>query len=237
MTTASWRLRCRRPPDAFAEAVLADNPTWYAKHNEAVNATSAINYGSAGGGGTYVPKLSNSSAAIFTGGDVCWNNTANDYCDIPAACLPNGTDEFTLEIMVNEPSLGNYYALIDRDPEAGGRWWQWRLDAGGTQNFIKIVGGVQTVSGTGASVGNTCLLAVRAQADGTVTIWKNGSLIATMSVGAGVNWGDDTVGLRVLRRIQGDSANPAKCAASIVYDYALSDARLLVHAQEAGLAP
>ncbi|QKW95563.1 central tail hub [Stenotrophomonas phage vB_SmaS-AXL_3] len=223
------------PTDDFAIAVLADNPTWFAKHNEAVDSTVAVNYGT-GAAGTYVPKLSNSAAPIFVGGDVCWNNSSSDYCDIPAACLPAGTDEFTLEIMVNEAVLNNYQALIDRDAEGVVRKWQWRLDASGVQNFIQIISGVSTVSGAGASVGATCLLGVRVKTDGECTIWKNGAVVTTGSVPTGLDWGHDTTGLRVLRRIQGDSANTGKCAASIIYDYALSDARMLVHAQEAGLA-
>lgn len=225
------------PTDDFAIAVLADGPTWYAKHNEAANATACINYGS-GGAGTYVTKLTNTAAPIFTGGDNCWNNTASDYCIIPAACLPAGTDEFTLEIMVNENALANYQAMIDRDWEGVERKWQWRLDSAGSLGFIQIISGVTSIDAAGAvpTTGVTHLLAIRVKTTGEVTMWKNGSIIATGTM-AGLAWGSNTTPLRVLRRIQGDSANNAKCAASIIYDYALSDARMLVHAQEAGLAP
>lgn len=225
------------PTDDFALAVLADSPRWYAKHNESVNATGCVNYGSAGTG-TYVTKLSNSAAPIFTGGDLCWNNTASDYCNITFDALPAGTDEFTLEIVVNENTLSSFQALIDRDPESGTRIWQWRLTNTGSMEFIRLIGGVQTISAAAVvTAGTTAILGVRLKTDGELTLWKNGAIVATGTMPTGLEWGSGSLGLRVLRRLQGDSANNAKCAASIIYDYALSDARMLVHAQEAGLAP
>lgn len=227
------------PSTALRDSILATPggpPTWFCEHNETVLDTVAVNIGT-GADGTYSPYLGAKSGAIFTGGSNCWNNTGLNWCDIPSTCLPEGSSSFTLEIMVNANVLSNYGALIDRDPESGGRWWQWRVDSSGDQSLIQIVSGITSATGDGfPSTGVTVLLGARYDsATGVMDVLLNGTVVGTNSPGTGLDFGDNTYGLRVLRRIQGDSAANYKCAASIVYDYAVPDADMLDHAVAAGL--
>lgn len=234
---AAGRSDAAAPVDAYPAEVLADSPVWYCRHAEPALSTVAVN--EVGADGTYVNALLG-GPALYPDGLSSWIGRTDlaDHCDIPASIFPSGVTSFTLEILCSFNSLTGLQALIDRDPESGSRLWQWRL-ASPIFNFIKVVGGIVSVNSTSVAgpVDVPALHAVRYDATtGILTHFKNGAAVGSGSVGIGVNFGHDTVGMRINRRMQGDQQSNADSAESAIYLSALSDARLLAHAVAAGLA-
>lgn len=221
------------PGDGFVDAMLVGSPTWLCMHEEPEDTTDAINIGS-GPDGEYAAGIRDKAATLYPDGNACWDNQQFDWCNIPYQCLPAGSEEFTLAILVRVIDLYNYMALIDRDPESGSRFWQWRMDASGAATFIQIVSGVSTVAVSGIAEADIVLLHVRHYSDGTTDVFKDGAFVATAAMPTGAGWGSNDYGLRVFRRIQGDSANNSYCNMSAIYTTPLDDATILAQAAAAG---
>lgn len=218
----------------FADEILADSPTWFCRHNEA-SGTVAVN--EVGADGTYAGAPILGAAAIYTGGLTCWDTNNNSYVDIPGSVLPSPATAITLEILLKrKATITGLQALIDRDPETSGREWQWRWENGDDLNWIKISGSVQTLLANDVGPANGVgLFGVVFQASGAVSILKNGAVVAS-GTQSPTDFGS-AVALRIGRRVQGDSQGNYYCAESMVYPYAVPVARMLAHAQAAGLAP
>lgn len=217
----------------FPGTVLAYSPTWYCRHNEA-SGTVAVN--EVGDDGVYGGTPVFGAPAIYTGGLTCWDTNAASHCDIPASVMPSPTSGFTLGILLKRNTHAGLQAVIDRDPESGGRWWQWRFESGPDLQAIKIIGGVQTFLATGvATTGDTVLLHFRVKADGTAAIFKNGTQVGTGTFSA-ADYGTAVAGLRIGRRLQGDSQADYMVAESMVYRTDVPDEGLAAQAAAAGLA-
>lgn len=225
------------PVGTFAEEILLDSPSWFCRHNES-SGTVANN--EVGADGTYSGTPVFGAAAIYTGGLTCWDLNNASHCDIPASVMPSSTTAFTLEILIKrKATITGLQAMIDRDSEGTGqRYWQWRWESGDDLNAIKIIGSVQTFMANDIGPANGVgLFALVVEATGTnnAKIYKNGALIAQSTWVASTNYGS-SIGMRIGRRLQGDSQANYYCAESMVYTHALPAGNLLRHAQAAALA-
>lgn len=217
----------------FADEVAADSPVWFCRHSEG-SGTTAVN--EVGVDGTYGGTPVFGAPAIYTGGLPCWDTNGASWCDIPASILPSPNSAMTLELLIKRKSdITGFQAMIDRDPESGGRWWQWRWEGGDDLQFIKIIGSIQTLQsdniGPADGVG---LFAITIAAGGAFKAYKNGVEVGSATFSP-ADYGTSSVGLRIARRLQGDSQANYYCAETMVYTTELSAARLLAHAAAAGL--
>lgn len=216
----------------FDERIIASAPVWFCRHNES-SGTTAVNEMGAGDG-TYTGTPVFGAAAIYTGGATCWDTNSASHVVLPASLLPDPTDEFSLGILLKRKDNSGLQALIDRDPESGARWWQWRFDTT-TMQFIKITGGVTISDVIGAATTGDVVLMIVTVNTGQARQYKNGALEVTTTVSA-ADYGDDMVGMQIGRRIQGDSQANYYCAASMVWQRQVTGTEILKFAQEAGLA-
>ena len=210
--------------------ILAKNPVWYCRHNQ-TSGTVAENLGS-GADGTYQGTVVLGKPQIYPGGDVCWDTNSTGYVDIPASILPTSTSTFTLLIVFRtKNSIPTYSALIDRDPESGGtRIWQWRTQANGTLEWIKIASGIAIVTAsTAITINNTTILSLVvnniAGANSKVTQYAEGIEQVQATV-ADAEYGGTGI-LRIGRRVQGDSqSNMLVSDTAIFKDTALTEQEL-----------
>ena len=196
---------------SVAELILAKNPTWYCRHNN-LSGTVAENIGS-GVDGTYQTSgtLVLGQAPIYPDGLVCWDTNNNSCVDIPASVMPATCNAFSLLIVCKtKASLPQYSALIDRDTEVGIRYWQWRIENPTAINWIKINNGVQVINPSGIiSTNQLSLLVVTvdnvAGANSLHKMYRNKVQIGATGTFPDTNFGDNSIGLRIGRRMQGDS--------------------------------
>lgn len=221
--------------DFIGVVEATSNLTWFCIHEEASGTTAENRVGA---DGTYVGTPVFAAAAIYTGGGPCWDTDGDSFVDIPAGIMPSTTASMTLGILMKSKTPGGIQALIDRDEESAGssiRKWQWRLN-GTNMDGIDIVGGVESITETGAIGSNeTALFHFRVNA-GSATLLKNGVVVEGPATWGGADYGSAAAGLRIARRLQGDSQANIFISATMVWRAALSDAECLEQAEEAGLA-
>ena len=197
------------------DVILNLAPVWYCKHN---STSAAINLGS-GADGTVGGTLV-ATAPIYVAGDACVNTNGAGWINIPSSVLNTSpTNAITLGIVIKRNNNSGIQALIDRDPENGTRTWQWRFDTNSFE-FIKIAGGVGIASATVTELNSLLVLFVRVAADGSITLYKNGVHVGSASF-APADYATDSIGLRIGRRLQGDSQSNYILASTMIWDHAL----------------
>lgn len=218
---------------ALHAAQLADSPLglWSCQDPSGSTATDVSGNGRHG---TYVSATLAQSAINSNGS---YAVTAGRI-DIAYASWMN-VDSWTLEVLVYPTDVsGNKSPAGRNSTVAHGILWLW--NSGGGNNYFYGTNGSPTVSpngATGLSVNTPYLLAAKwDKAGGTCSIWRNGTSAASASnsgasadqqTSGGLNIGDSTAG---------SYPWAGKFAYAAYYGTALSDARLLAHAQAAGLA-
>lgn len=216
----------------FAEAVLAYSPVWYCRHAE-TSGTVAVN--EVGADGTYVGTFTLGNSPIYPGGLVTWDTLGTSHCDVPGTLLPSPSEQITLGLLLKRKSNTGLQALIDRDPELGLRFWQWRWNGTGIE-WIKISGGVDVASASSvADTNDVVLIHIQISAGGLVRILKNGVEIASESQ-AVADYGSH-IGIRIARRVQGDSWGNYLVAESMIFQSAVPLEGIEAMARAAGLLP
>lgn len=215
-------------------AQLADSPLGLWSCQEA-SGTVAADVSGNGRNGTYVGATVAQSAI---GSNGTYAVTAGRI-DIDYAAWMN-VDSWTCEVLVYPTNVtGNKSPMGRNSTGAHGILWLW--NSGGGNNYFYGTAGSPTVSPngtTGLSINTPYLLAAKwDKAGGACSIWLNGALAASAS-NSGASADQQTSGGLTI----GDSTTAAsypwvgKFAYAAYYGTALSDARLLAHAQAAGLA-
>ncbi len=214
----------------FDTLALSYGPTWYCTHNEA-SGTVANN--EVGDNGFYSSGAGLGAAELFTGGGTAWDTQNSSYCEIPATVMPSVTEQMTLGILLKRGSGGSFEAIIDRDRESGGRFWQWRF-SGLSAQWIKIISGVEQFDIATPGAGETMLLHLRVGADGMTHAFLDGVSAGSQDQGV-ADFGTSNYGLRIGQREAGDNQANFIVARSMVYRSALSDSEIAALATAAGL--
>jgi len=234
------------PTDAaaagYADEVLADNPLAYWRFEETSGSIVADEVGS--NDGTVFGANLNVLGASGTGSAASFDGT-DDYITVPdAAALNAPLSAITLEAIM-EPDHGGEARVLLNKYNAGGtaRYYEIVLLATGEMNFTlgHNSGAGFAQARTAALTKNTQHLACRwdkNQNGGALQIFINGvetSYAQTASLTADIS--PNTEPLRIGTNT---SANDAFYRGMIdepaVYDHALTEARILAHAQAAGVA-
>lgn len=213
------------------DAILADSPAFYYRMAETTGSAAVNETG--GASGTYTSVTLN-QAPIYTGGPVSARlNGGTANMAIPASVLTSAP-ELTLMCVLKPQSVTGVQSIITRDPSSP-RYWQWRLN-GTALEWVKIVGGIATVTAAGTVALNTAaILHVVVNAAGQVSLYKNGALVNSATT-APANYGSASVPIRV-----GYDSGPAAGLNAFIsepagFAAALSAARVLAHAQAGGFA-
>ena len=216
-------------PGGYAAEVLADSPLSYWRLEETSGSTVADEQG-ARTGTVYGANLNVAgqigSAASFDGVD--------DYIDVGDA--PESMGAVTVEAII-KVALGAEGQIIcaDRENPRELRGFQFRVFAG-KLDLIKIASGIVTAT-SATSVDDDAWHHVAGTYDGTnLRVYVDGSLDGT-AAGTGAITGTSSP-LRVgnSARAGGELFISGTVDEPAFYDYALSGARILAHAQSAGVA-
>lgn len=217
--------------------VMADSPWMYLRLGESSGSTATNEVG--GTNGVYQGSYTLGNAALYSGGPTCYGpSSTTGRVTLAPAAIPT-LNEMTIACIVKFPSLSGIHQIIVRDRNTmstGNRYFQWRIN-GSNMEFVKITGGTATVSAAhGMTAGVACMLHVRVTSAGAVTMFRNGVAISAGLSVAAANYGSsDAAEMTISNRgasseaVSGDQYSEAACFAS-----ALSDARILAHAQAAG---
>lgn len=171
---------------SFFDEVMARNPLFWWRHNEASGSVMTAEVGVAG---TYLGNPGLGQSAIYTGGGTCIRPTPSGWGDY-AGILPT-LNELSIITIIKFTALTGFRGMVGSD-DGGLRHWQHRMN-GTDYEFIKIAGGVATVAaGTSLSTGVTYLLGCSVSAAGIVKLYNGASLLVTSS-GVGVaNYGGNS---------------------------------------------
>lgn len=221
---------------AYYDEVTADSPLSYWRHDETSGATSAdemSNY-TATWSDTYTrnatPLLSTGKAVSLSGtgqAQAAWGSLA------PSA--------ITLESLISLTATGAYQNILDRDDSGSGRSFQFRVTNGQGLEFLwwTVSGGpyFATSSASVVTTGTTYHVAAT-YAAGVAYVYLNGSQVATGTCTSaalkGVTYPLAIGCTRVL--VTGAQRFNGTIDETAVYTSALSAARILAHAQAAGVA-
>lgn len=228
--TRRWGRLEGLPPLLVAQ--LDDSPLVCLPLNETAGTTAADASGN-GRNGTYTgATLGQAAIAPGAGGSATMGKVEIAY----ASWMQQSA--LTIEVLCYPTAVSSYQGVATRDDESSDRNWAFRLSAG-TSNALAWNASsslYQANGGTAVSTGTAYLLAMRYDpATNKLSTWKNGSKwIETTSSG---NARPGTVKLVVgCGSTGGGYAFAGRMSNAAYYGTALSDTRILAHAQAAGLA-
>lgn len=214
------------------DEIMADSPEWYVRLNE----TSGTNANNETGGadGAYGAGVVLNQPAIYTGGSVCSifeKTSGTDYVEMGNS-FPFSTGDVTFMTVIKPTTVGGVQSIISKDEGTGSRSFQWRMN-GTSLEWVKIIGGVETITKTGVFTANVaCMLHVTITSGGSIAFFKNGVSIHTGSSGATSYATSNS--LRI-----GFATGPGASMDGYIADCAgfgsvLSSARIAAHAAAAG---
>lgn len=219
------------PADLYTE-IMADSPEWYVRLNE--TSGTIANNETGGTDGTYSAGVTLNQTAIYTGGPVCalFEKASTDAVAMGTG-YPVSTGSITIMAIIHPTSLSGFMSIISKDDGSGARRWQWRTN-GTSLEWVKIVGGVATVTKTSAlTAGVTCMLHVTVSSGGAVEFFKDGASIHTASIAA-ANYSGANV-LRVGYSVGATVSFEGYMSECAGFGAVLSGARIAAHAAAAGL--
>lgn len=216
---------------ALQSAQLTDAPRGLWPLQETSGAT-AFDASGNGRDGTY---SGGTQGAAAIGGNGSASYTAG-LVTIPYASWLDATS-WTCEILVYPTTVGSY-SPMGRNSSGRGILWLWTATGGVNYWYNTNGAGYYSPNGsTGLSNTTPYLLAARwDKAGATCSMWRNGVSVASVSNNGDSADTPDTVGLLLGDCRAGQYGWQGKIAFAAYYGSALSDARLLAHAQAAGLA-
>lgn len=215
----------------LAGAQLADSPLG-AWQMQDTSGTTAVDSSGNGRDGTY-SGATLAQSAIGTNG--AYSVSMGSIAIADAAWLD--VNSWTFEALVYATSWSSYRGIATRDDEGSDRAWAFRVNAGQSNLLAwSTVSLYQANGGTTLSTSTAYLLAARFDSTAnTATTWVNGTLWATVASSGTAKAGANGMKIGV-GSLGGSYAFSGKMSHAAYYGTALSDARLLAHAQAAGLA-
>lgn len=223
--------------DAFTalwQLILEDNPRFLYRHNEAPGSVVMANSVPGGTDGSYTAGAYLGEAPVYPGGDADTTLWAKDTrFGSATGWSPGAMTAFSLECVVNFASLSSYRGLISMHNDQSS--WQWRVTSGVVE-FIKIAGGIVTLSATGAPLvtGESYHLVVTISSAGVVKIYINGELRLNSTVSPADYGAAGTIQIGWMSG-GGGAISDARHAESALYAYALSEEQVLAHYEATGL--
>ena len=225
------------PALSLYDEIMSDNPFMYLRLGEA-SGTNANNENGATDG-TFSGTHTLGNTALYSGGPTCFRVTGTDgRCAWPGASIPSLT-QLTLGVIYKPSSSSGIRHIFTIDQDSGGsRRFQFRY-VGTNLDWIKIVGGVESVPRTnGMSVGTAYLLNVTITTGGLVKLFVNGSQIGSNATIGAVDYGGSSATDLVIgnRGTHNEGQSTDEFSEAYAIATAISDARILAHAQAAGFA-
>ncbi|UHQ21877.1 LamG domain-containing protein [Lysobacter sp. 5GHs7-4] len=212
---------------------IADSPALYLRFGDP-SGTTATN--EVGASGTYSAGIALAQTALYPGGLTCALFTGGTQAvTIPASTLTAATN-MTLRYIVKPTSVSGFQMLLCRDNLASPRKFQSRMN-GASLEFVKISGGVETISKASVFAANvtTMIHIVINGGAGTIKFYQDGTEIHSTTIGA-TDYGDAVQDLRFGYNAGGAAGYNGYASEVAAFPSALSAARVLVHAQMGGFA-
>lgn len=223
----------RASASAYSAAVLADSPLGYWRLGEASGTTAADSSGNSRSG-IYSGGPTLGAAGLVTG-DAATSvdlDGSNDQVSVGYASWFD-TDFITVEAIVRPDAFGGERQIMDRDGTA--RIFQFRFETDGRPNFFPWNSGGTVVGATSSAALSTGTpYHIAGTFDGSnVRLYVNGSQVASAALGGVLQKGSTPLAIGAS---QGGSFFDGRFQEAAYYGTALSAARILDHAQKAGLA-
>lgn len=176
---------------SFYDLVMAQSPVNYWRNGEA---SGTVMVDEITTDGTYYGGVNLGNAALYPGPGAdtsAGGNFSTAGILGQSTALPSSLSSMTLLSIIRPTNLSGFHLVgVQRDEGGafGARFYQWR-SFNGDLEFVKIAGGVVTVSQPSALlVNNTYLLAFEVDASGNYAMYKNGVSVKTGNIG-GTNYG------------------------------------------------
>lgn len=168
---------------AFYDLVIAQGPVNYWRNGEA-SGTSMVDEVAADGLYLGAPTLNN--PPLYPGGPTAVGGNFDSSNSGYSAESPASLTSMTLITVVRPTDLTGFRLLgVQRDENGAGRKYQWRSN-GDSMEFVKIAGGVETVSQSGMlAINTTYLLAFEVDAAGSYAMYRNGIAVQTGTIAGG----------------------------------------------------
>lgn len=170
---------------AFYAAMMAEGPLHYFRNAES-SGTVMVN--EVGADGAYSPGLSMGNAPLYPGGltSIGGNFSNLVQAATSAGAIPSSLPAMTLVTIARPADLSAYHVIgFNADLGFGARYFQWRSN-GTAMEFVKIAGGVTTVSQPGVlTLGASQLLAFEVDSAGNYAMYRNGVPVQTGAIPAG----------------------------------------------------
>lgn len=223
------------------DEIMADNPYFYLRLADESDAVALNEVGPPHG--AYYGNVVLGGAPLYEGGPPSYTSLdAGGRGYFPGSAFP-GTLEpaLTLGVVVSLVDTTGVHQLLTRDRSAlgfGNRFWQWRTN-GANMEFVKITGGTASFARPhGMAAGEPAIVHLRITPDGLVSLFVNGSRLGVAQSIPGGNYGsNDLSELAVGNRGAASEARPGDHFSEAFGVFAaLSDARILAHAQAGGFA-
>lgn len=175
-------------PSTLNGLIMANGPVNYWRNGE-VSGSVMVDEVATNGAYSGAPSFGN--AALYPGAGALTSTGGNFSGGVfgQSTAFPASLTSMTLLTIIRPTSLSGFGLLgVQRDDNAAGRMYQWRSN-GAAMEFVKIVGGVATVSQASMLVVNTTyMLAFEVDAAGNYTMYRNGVAVKTGNIG-GTNYG------------------------------------------------
>lgn len=212
------------------DLIVADGPVFYWRHAEA---SGLVMEAEVGTDGAYGSGVTLGSAAIYSGGPTCVLTAGGSAYGFYSGTVP-ALNQLSIVGVMNIPVLSGFKGLISND-DGSTRRWQMRAN-GADLEFVKIAGGVSTVSASAALTASTSMLiAITASSSGVVKMYRGSSLLTTSSALGGADYGSGgQIQIGWMTGGGGASAS-AYFSESAIFDQELSGAQIAAYAAAAGL--
>lgn len=235
MLIDAYRFVSGPPPGlTLYDELIADGPVNYWRNGEPNTAGGMIDEVAADG--SYVGSVSMGNPAIYPGSGAPTSITGFSGTALGvSAVFPTALTEMTLVSVVKLNATTGFQPVgTNRDENGGGRKYQWRSN-GTAMEFVKIVGGVDTLSQAGVFVaGVSCIVSIEIDASGNYAMYKDGVSIKTGTTGAADYGGaGDQYQIGFVTGI-GAAMDGYTCE-NAVFDYVVGPTRQAAYATAAGL--
>lgn len=233
MLIDAYRFGSGPPPGTtLYDELIADGPVNYWRNGEASLPSPMIDEVAANG--TYVGSVSVGNAALYSGGGTSITGFSGSILGVSAA-FPSALTSITIVTVVKPNTVSGFQPIgVSRDENGGGRKYQFRSN-GDALEFVKIVGGVDTLSQAGVFVaGVACIVSIEIDASGNYAMYKNGVSIKTGTTGATDYGGSGDQYQIGYVTGAGVSLDGYTCD-NAVFDYVVGPTRQAAYATAAGL--
>ena len=214
------------------DEIMADSPVHYWRNGEA---SGSVMVDEVAADGVYFNAVTLGNPALYpgAGAPTCAGNfSGSNYGE--SSVTPPALTSMTLLSVVELTSASGYQPIGPNRDNNGTRIFQWRSD-GANLEFVKIVGGVATISQASVfTAGVPALIGLTIDSSGNYVMYKNGASIKSGTISA-ANYGGAGDPWQIgYSPGMGASLNGFICE-NVVFDTAISGARMAAYAAAAGL--